>query len=283
MEVTGVVLGGIPIALYVLDNYKRCLRAAKDIKNYQRKLEVFRLHVFVQNEQLQVTLQNIGLHTIDDQLPTKADLKEHLESLYPADKCDKFIGILSEMEEIVKKLLDKLDVDTQGKPKWTREAPDRVCWEWRRVRRGLNTSARDELVHELQYWNTALSKVFEKPEIPQNEDGPLVQRIQGQFNAKMCNATRKNVSCTYVALAQAWKYKSARSGPLTLTVSTNGGSWASLTSEVEHDPTTVSQASPKPISLAPPSLPNSQKRKKVFFWSKDQTPVETQTSSGRLA
>ncbi|KAK0733076.1 hypothetical protein B0T26DRAFT_745167 [Lasiosphaeria miniovina] len=153
MEVVGVVLGGIPLALYALDSYKRCLRMTKDVVKYGATLETFSLHIFIQRKQLELTLRNVGLRFEEGQLPTRRELDTHLARLYPSSHAE-FLSILSQMEGIMAKLLDKLDVDSQGK-------------------RGLSGSDRDELVQNLHYWNTALSKVFEKAEIPQDEDGPL--------------------------------------------------------------------------------------------------------------
>lgn len=114
METAGVVLSGIPIALYALDNYTRCLNAVKDVLRYEDTLKSFRLDVFIQQKQLAVTLQNIGLSFREGQLPTKVELESRLQCLYP-DNCDEFMDILSRMELHLAKLLYKLDVDSQGK------------------------------------------------------------------------------------------------------------------------------------------------------------------------
>jgi hypothetical protein len=114
MEVAGVVLGAIPIALYALDNYGRCLKITKDIIRYQATLETFRLHIFIQKQQLLVTLRNIGMPLGHDRLPDKTKLKSHLERLYPHSNAE-FMSIVAQMEGHMAKLLDKLDVDPRGK------------------------------------------------------------------------------------------------------------------------------------------------------------------------
>jgi len=114
MEVAGVVLGAIPIALYALDNYNRCLTVAKDVIRYQATLETFRLHIFIQRQQLLVTLRNLGMPLAHDRLPDKTELKSHLERLYPESNAE-FMSIIAQMERHLATLLDKLDVDSRGK------------------------------------------------------------------------------------------------------------------------------------------------------------------------
>ncbi|KAK7403826.1 hypothetical protein QQX98_010397 [Neonectria punicea] len=320
MDVTGVVLGGIPIALYALDSYKRCLRGVHGVLGYEATLETFRRHIFIQKMQLEVTLQNIGLHADDGQLPTQVELKDHLQRLYP-DNCEKFMDILAQMEGILAKLLYKLNVDSQGKacsrrfssqsrstrdlmltsyqPKWTSDPAERAAWNWRRVKRGLGSSERDDLIQQLQYWNTALANVFERPEIPQDEDGPLVQKLQAQFNDKTCNIIRKNARCVYNALAQTWRCncpqhranlelswhsdKSITAGPFTLAISALDGSWQQLTAHVEHDQSVASQCTQQlnAANVTPGMAVSAESqagKKKVSFWSpRKPATVETVT------
>ncbi|KAI1497399.1 hypothetical protein F5X99DRAFT_24443 [Biscogniauxia marginata] len=108
MEVAGVVLGGIPIALYVLDNYKRCLDPARDYWRYKSTITTIRMNVFIQQEQLNIALRSIGLTK-----PSLQELQEHLRDLYPQKS--EFLSIIDRMEEVVAKLIEKLDVESTGK------------------------------------------------------------------------------------------------------------------------------------------------------------------------
>ncbi len=110
MEVAGLVLGGIPLILYAFDNYKRCLEPGKNYWRYESTLKMIRSHMFVQQEQLDVTLRNIGLVN-----PTRVELEQHLNGLYSKSKCGEFIAIIDNMEAIVRKTMDKLDIDMEGK------------------------------------------------------------------------------------------------------------------------------------------------------------------------
>lgn len=71
MEVAGLVLGSILVVLYALDNYKRCLDTTKDYWRSADTLSLIRMHVFIQQEQPDVTLRSIGLVK-----PMRADLED---------------------------------------------------------------------------------------------------------------------------------------------------------------------------------------------------------------
>ncbi|KAF2803358.1 uncharacterized protein BDZ99DRAFT_526716 [Mytilinidion resinicola] len=156
MEVAGVVLGGIPLILFALENYRKALNPAKD---YLRRY---------------------------------------------ADKCDSFMNFLGHMDKIVQKLMDKLDIDIKGKPKWEEVAPDRVEWEWRRVKRSFGRNERQSLITDLQYWNTALKNCFEKQEIPSDEGNRTVQELQARFDQKQCDAIRNNAGAIHEAIQSGW-------------------------------------------------------------------------------
>ncbi|KAK3985657.1 hypothetical protein QBC44DRAFT_404018 [Cladorrhinum sp. PSN332] len=272
MEVAGLVLGAIPIALYALDNYKRCLKVATDIVKYETTLDTFRLHIFIQKKQLEITLQNIGLNLTEGRLPTKSELQQHLEIAYPQENSE-FIKIISQMEILLETLLDKLDIDSLGKPRWTNEPLERViAWNWRRVKRGLGGSERDALVQQLQYWNTALSKIFEKAELPQDEDGALVQSLRSRFDRSACNAIRDNARSVHSALVGVWQCGCpqhranliaswhldvkafTRPEPLTLAVCSPDGTWTSLSIAVEEEPQSATLTIP--LSNRAHSLPS---------------------------
>lgn len=109
MEVAGAVLGGIPLILWALENYRKALNPAKDYWRYESTLRTIENNIFVQKEQLNVTFQNIGLQ---DASLTEVEL--YLRRRYP-DKCDNFMNILGHMDKIVHKLMEKLGIDSEGK------------------------------------------------------------------------------------------------------------------------------------------------------------------------
>ncbi|KAK4222188.1 hypothetical protein QBC38DRAFT_99834 [Podospora fimiseda] len=204
MEVAGLVLGGLPIVLYAIDNYHRCLEATADYWRYESTLKLIRNHVFVQQQQLQITLRSIGLVN-----PTAFELEEYLCQNFP-NKFHIFVDIISHMEKLLTKLFDKLDVDAHGRPKWTSETPDRVVWEWRRVRRGFGRSSRDKLITELQFWNDRLKDCFEKTELLLEDDTPTsaLETVRSKFNSADCNIIRQRASRIHEAISTAWPCQS---------------------------------------------------------------------------
>lgn len=66
--------------------------------------------MFVQQEQLDMTLRDIGLVK-----PTRAELEEHLSTRYSKPECAHFLEIIDHMEAAVHKTMDKLDIDIEGK------------------------------------------------------------------------------------------------------------------------------------------------------------------------
>jgi hypothetical protein len=110
METAGLVLGAIPLVLYACDNYERCLGQVKDYWKYQSTLQTIRTHVFIQGEQLNVTLSGIGLTR-----PTRQELEDHLSEIYAKAKCDEFMAIIDRMEALLARMMVSLDVDSSGK------------------------------------------------------------------------------------------------------------------------------------------------------------------------
>ena len=109
MEVAGVVLGGIPLVLYALDNYHRAWNPAKDYWQWGSTITTIRMNVFVQKQQLDTTLSNLNLHD-----PTRTELEDMLKQQYP-DKFHMFMQIIDEMERQVANLMEMLDIDAKGK------------------------------------------------------------------------------------------------------------------------------------------------------------------------
>ncbi|KAK0622605.1 hypothetical protein B0T14DRAFT_564048 [Immersiella caudata] len=274
MEVAGVILGAIPVALYALDNYRRCLRVTKDIVKYEATITTFRHHIFIQKKQLEVTLRNVGLQIFDSRLPTRTELQRHLSARYSKKDCEQFMGIIDEMEKIMDQLLHKLDLDAMGKPRWDKGAQDRISWQWRRVRRGLGSSAREELVKQLQYWNTALCYVFEKPEIPSDADGLLVQKLQSQFSHNICNHVRSSLHGIHEALTQTDQSHVPHLSTLQVPFPT--GAWRCLTIrpkrledyiQAQEKPSPIDESATDPFSIGS-SDANNKNRVKISWRAK---------------
>ena len=130
MEIAGVVLGGLPIALYALDNYHRCLQVGKDYWRFESTIKLIRNHIFIEQQQLHATLRSIGLVN-----PSRSDVQEHLRQLYP-DKCETFMDIITHMETLLDKLTSDLEIDPRGKVSIAFESsplPSKKMEEWLRA------------------------------------------------------------------------------------------------------------------------------------------------------
>ncbi|RYC64754.1 hypothetical protein CHU98_g1442 [Xylaria longipes] len=196
MEVAGLVLGALPIAILAVEKY---LKPIESYKNYSQTLKEIRRNLFVQEQQLQVTLEGIGLLK-----PTLPEVQQKLREVNP--ECSaQFIDILEHMDNMTSRLMDKLEIDSDGKPKWTDETPERVSWEWRRVKRSFGDKYRKELFDELQHWNTALKNCLEpKREIPSDHADLMTAEPVRLFDLKSCDEARENVRIVHEALVAAW-------------------------------------------------------------------------------
>ncbi|TGJ83175.1 hypothetical protein E0Z10_g5602 [Xylaria hypoxylon] len=199
MDIAGLVLGALPVAIMAVESYHKGLRLIGNYKNYPQTLQGIRRNIFIQEQQLQVTLESIRLLK-----PTLQEAQQRLREVRP-DCYRQFIDILEHMDSITSRLLEKLDVDSNGKPKWMKADPDRVSWEWRRVKRSFGDKDRKELFDELQRWNNALRNFLEpKQEIPSDHADPLTWELIRRFDLKLCDETRENVQIVHKALAVAW-------------------------------------------------------------------------------
>ncbi|KAI0460433.1 hypothetical protein F5B21DRAFT_7760 [Xylaria acuta] len=196
MEVAGLVLGALPIAILAIEKH---LKPFERYKKYPEILKEIRRNLFIQEQQLQVTLESIGLSK-----PTLQDVQQRLHEIKP-DCSGRFIDVLEHMGKITSRLMDKLEIDSNGKPKWTDEAPERVSWEWRRVKRSFGDRERKELFDELHRWNTALKNCLEpKREILSDHADPVTAELVRRFDLGSCDKARENVRIFHEALAAAW-------------------------------------------------------------------------------
>ncbi|KAK0710659.1 hypothetical protein B0H67DRAFT_646098 [Lasiosphaeris hirsuta] len=197
MEVASFVFGAIPIALYALDNYQRCLKPAKNFWKYDIILEQIKMNIYLQQEQLNATMVGLGLHN-----PTTEQLRDHLRLVFTEEKCEKFINILERMGKLLEDMMKNLDIDTQGKPKWSDDTPERAEWEWKRVKQSFGDKKRKELIEELQYWNSGLKAIVEKVEIPlpDEDTNSLVRKIQARLGARQRDKIREELGFVYQAL-----------------------------------------------------------------------------------
>ncbi|KAI0550184.1 hypothetical protein F4679DRAFT_583678 [Xylaria curta] len=189
MDVAGMVLGALPIAMVTVEKYLKGLKPIECYKNYPQTLKGIRRNPFVQEQQLQLTLESIGLlkPILQDFWSTWAILLHVLWTSLKSTRIERYDYIYMV-------------------PKWIEEAPGRVSWEWRKVKRSFRDAERKELFDELQRWNTALKNCLEpKREILSDHANPMTAELIQHFNLKSCDEARENVRIVYEALAAAWR------------------------------------------------------------------------------
>ncbi|KAJ5727675.1 hypothetical protein N7493_005495 [Penicillium malachiteum] len=189
MEVTGLVLGGIPIAIWALEKYAEPFEA---FRHYRTSIETFRTDLILQNRHLQTTLANIGLGSE----PTGEELRECFERQFPSISRELLL-IVRRMDEVTALLLRNLEVDTIGKPVGI---SDKFQWEWRRVKHSFSTKKRNKVVEDLRNWNDDLRRSLEKPEIPAEDDSIKVEYLKRRFNIQRCDSIRLCLASLHRAL-----------------------------------------------------------------------------------
>ncbi|KAL5370918.1 hypothetical protein DPSP01_014590 [Paraphaeosphaeria sporulosa] len=195
MEVAGVVLGAAPIVLYALDNYKRALGPAKRFWRWEDTIQDIIDNVTLHQEHLNTTLRNMGL-----QNPNMAQIEAVLQVRRP-DRCHYFISILRNMDGQMKELLDRLEVDLDGQPKWSNHNADTAGWEWRRVKRSFGARDRNNVFEKLHRWNVALQNCgLERREIGLDSEHSIVNLVRSRFNGQICAAIRLNALALHRAL-----------------------------------------------------------------------------------
>lgn len=111
MEFAGVFLGAIPVALLAIQAHREVLQVRKNHKEYNRIIGNIRVNVIVQQKSLASTLQMIGLHP---DTASERQLQQRLQICCPQYANDCFI-LMSHMRQKMEDLLDRLDVDSQGR------------------------------------------------------------------------------------------------------------------------------------------------------------------------
>ncbi|KAL4988839.1 hypothetical protein BDW68DRAFT_176506 [Aspergillus falconensis] len=188
-EVSGLVLGGIPLAIWALEKYAEPFEA---FHNYRTSIETFRADLILQHRQLQTTLCNIGLGNE----PSSEELRECFDTEFSDISCE-LMSIVQRMDDVTAGLLKNLNIDVKGKPN---VLPDRALWEWRRVKHSLNIKRRSKVIDDLRHWNEDLRRSLEKSEVPAVDDSGKVQDLKRRFNLRRCNSIRQCLSSLHRAL-----------------------------------------------------------------------------------
>ncbi|KAM0418720.1 hypothetical protein ACHAPT_012318 [Fusarium lateritium] len=213
-EVAGLVLGGIPIAIWALEKYAEPFEAHQ---NYSITIQTFRADLNMQRYHLEKTLSRMGLEN-----PSTAELRECLKAKFPSIHEDMSV-IIRAMDERTSKLLRDLKIDANGQPEWTEDPPERARWEWRRVKRSFASKKTRSLIDDLRKWNEDLKNCVEQTEVSAEDDTRQVQALIRGFNPKHCESIRSCLRSFHRALRSALQCKCVSYHEATIDLDWNSG------------------------------------------------------------
>ncbi|KAF9641769.1 hypothetical protein BFW01_g1752 [Lasiodiplodia theobromae] len=190
-EIAGLVLGGIPIAIWALEKYAEPLVVSNN------SIETFRANLIMQKRHLQTTLSNIGLGSE----PSIEELHECFKTKY-SGIFPQLMFIVQRMDDVTAELMKNLDINNNIKP---HALPEKFQWEWRRVKYSLSAKRRDKVVEDLRHWNEDLRRLLENSEVPAEDDSRKVQDLKCRFDVQRCNSIRKCLSSLHRALESGFR------------------------------------------------------------------------------
>lgn len=112
MEVAGVVLGAVPLILHALDNYGKVWDPVKQAWRWEETFQTIRNQIFLQKEQLDTTLETLGLADA-----TMAEVEYALQIHHPL-QCKQFMRIICEMDGPISDISSCLYPDADGPVRW---------------------------------------------------------------------------------------------------------------------------------------------------------------------
>ncbi|KAL9616955.1 MAG: hypothetical protein Q9160_008225 [Pyrenula sp. 1 TL-2023] len=214
-EVTGLVLGGIPVVLWALEQYRE---SVKSYWKYEESIMTLRDQLFVQREQLQATLNRLGLHG-----PSNDELQRILALIYPDDpeKRSIFLSIIRKMDLIILDLMQKLEINQGGQAREQFDSPDfiqeitllylpnaflvytsdtQLTWHLLAVVDHYATGACTLGMAELREWNDDLANCVGAVKSPDEEYDGKIQELQSQFVDEHCEMLRSDIHLIHIAL-----------------------------------------------------------------------------------
>lgn len=111
IEVAGLSLGGIPLAILAIEHYIDLATGVKNTIDWRKTLQQLKMDLWLEDKHLGKTLLSMGIrrNTLNS-----CSLKNYVESHFPIEH-DYILGVIHEIEETVASICEKLDVDIQGK------------------------------------------------------------------------------------------------------------------------------------------------------------------------
>ncbi|KFY11502.1 hypothetical protein V492_04428 [Pseudogymnoascus sp. VKM F-4246] len=224
IEIAGLILGSIPLVISALEHYKNGIDVIRDFRNYRSTLNSLKTKLSIQEELYRGTLKRLLLpelslvevhalfletgSEINGALWGTKDIEDKLRKKLGDRRFRLFMEVVAAMNQIMEKLMQKLDIDMDGKPKWESiyntdgRLPDRFAWEWRRIRRSLGKGEREALIRTFSEYNENLASFVQNNEI-------LAPQSCGREKGfvKYLDLVREQACGLHNILGNSWKCK----------------------------------------------------------------------------
>ncbi|PVH68987.1 hypothetical protein DL98DRAFT_506266 [Cadophora sp. DSE1049] len=225
-EVIGFLLGAIPLVISAVEHYRDCLDPFFDYAHYKSTLKALRTRLRIQFNLYEGTLKRLLLSELSlteaESLFPGADVplekalwgKKEIEVKLQkklGKEYETFMDVVWGMDGLMKKLMDKLDIDMEGKPKWTATSTTgaehkqshrsaRLGWEWRKIRRSFGRKEREALMQDFERYNNNIAAFVQNNEILAPSTESSTKSFLTYFDR-----VRNHTLGLYEALEQSWK------------------------------------------------------------------------------
>lgn len=244
-EVVGVVLAVLPMIISALERYGDCL---EEYSRYESTVRNLQIRLRLEQEIFQDTIKRLLLNQLS-QLEVENLFPEesgHLDAAVPAaswasadvqkklktglgSKHGAFLDDMKVMRETVEALMDKLDIDFQGRvripcsacwfreadekmqPRWqtktpnttqqTAQRPTGLRWEWTKIRHSFGSKKREKLLKTFQEHNASIGRWVENKEILSAEPLP---EAQAQTFISYFDLVRTHACRLHAILQKGW-------------------------------------------------------------------------------
>ncbi|KKP04991.1 hypothetical protein THAR02_02928 [Trichoderma harzianum] len=190
-EAVGLALSVLPIVIWALEKYSEPLEA---YTGYHNAISTLQANLQIQRMHLEATFQSIGLRH-----PTPRELHECLRQKFPQNHRE-ILFIVRQMDDMMMKLMENLQVDMSRKPLWTHESSERASWEWRRVKRSFRAKKCDKIIHDLRNWNDDLRHLIESAATLPHDESYAMRRVRRLYNRSNCESVRNTLRSLHRAL-----------------------------------------------------------------------------------
>ncbi|KAL7947000.1 hypothetical protein V8C42DRAFT_319385 [Trichoderma barbatum] len=190
-EVIGIALSVLPIIIWALEKYSEPFDAYSD---YHNAISTLQANLQIQRMHLEATFQSIGLRH-----PTPRELHECLRQKFPQNHSE-ILFIVQQMDDTMVRLMENLQVDMSRKPLWTQDSPERVSWEWRRVKRSFRAKKCDKIIRDLRSWNDDLRHLIESAVTLPSDESYAMRRVRRLYNRSDCESVRNTLRSLHRAL-----------------------------------------------------------------------------------